>query len=477
MNGAAAGATATNLEALERWLNAPMENEHLEFKEARQQYDLRKTIEYCVALANEGGGFLVLGVSDKRPRQVVGSQAFANPDKLKKQIFDKLRLRVEITELPHADGRVVVLEVPSRPSGQPLGLDGVYLMRVGEALEPMTPDQLRRIFAEGQAAFLDRPANTEVSADTVVALLDVQTYFDLLKLPFPSNREGVLTRLQSEGLVMQVAGGYSITNLGAVLLAKDLRRFETLWRKAPRVIVYKGKNKLETMRDQPGSLGYAVGFERLLSFINSQLPANEAIGQARREEVRMYPEIAIRELVANALIHQDFEETGSAVMIEIFADRIEIANPGKPLIPRERFVDEYKSRNERLADLMRRMGICEEKSSGIDKVIFATEVYQLPAPDFRISEQHTTAVLFAHKDFSAMDSGDRVWACYLHCCLRYVSNEKMTNQSLRERFRLPDGRAETVSRIIADAVEAKLIRNDDPESRSKRYARYVPFWA
>ena len=108
------------------------------------------------------------------------------------------------------------------------------------------------------------------------------------------------------------------------------------------MLVCKGKNKLETIRDQTGSKGYAVGFERLVSFVNSQLPANEVIGEARREEVRMYPEIAIRELVANALIHQDFDETGSSVMVEIFSDRIEIANPGKPLVARERLVDEYR---------------------------------------------------------------------------------------------------------------------------------------
>jgi ATP-dependent DNA helicase RecG len=256
-----------------------------------------------------------------------------------------------------------------------------------------------------------------------------------------------------------------------------LRQFDTLRRKTPRVIVYKGKNKLDTIRDQMGAKGYAVGFEGLISYIGSQLPANEVIGKALREETQMYPEIAIRELVANALIHQDFDETGSSVLIEIYSDRIEIANPGKPMIPTERFVDEYKSRNERLADLMRRMGICEEKSSGIDKVISSTEYYQLPAPDFRVGTHHTSIVLFAHKDFAEMDSKERVRACYLHCCLRYVNNEKMTNQSLRERFRVPDNRSETISRIIADALDVGLVKLDDPENRSKRYTRYTPFWA
>jgi ATP-dependent DNA helicase RecG len=166
-------------------------------------------------------------------------------------------------------------------------------------------------------------------------------------------------------------------------------------------------------------------------------------------------------------------------MVEIYLDRIEITNPGQPLIPAERFVDEYKSRNERLADLMRRMGICEEKGSGIDKVVSSTEYYQLPAPDVRVSSLRTTVALFAHKGFADMEPDERVRACYLHCCLKYVSNEKMTNQSLRERFNLDDTRAKTasVSQIIAATATQKLIKLDDPENTSKRYAKYIPFWA
>src|SRR6185369_12948837 len=147
-----------------------------------------------------------------------------------------------------------------------------------------------------------------------------------------------------------------------------------------------------------------------------------------RHEVKMFPEIAIRELVANALIHQDFMEGGSSVMIEIYSDRVEIANPGKPFIPPERFIDEYQSRNERLADLMRRMRICEEKGSGVDKVVQAAEAYQLPAPLFHAGSKRMHVTLFAPRDFENMDRGDRIRACYQHCVLRWVMAERMTNQ-------------------------------------------------
>ena len=287
----------------------------------------------------------------------------------------------------------------------------------------------------------------------------------------------MLERLASERLIESAGALWTITNLGAILFAKKLDAFDRLSRKAPRVIVYEGTNKLKTKLDKPGTKGYAVGFQGLVEFVNGLVPSNEVIEQALRREVKMFPEIAVRELVANALIHQDFTESGASVMIEIYDDRMEISNPGKPFISPDRFIDEYQSRNERLADLMRRLGICEEKGSGVDKVVQAAEVYQLPAPDFRVGERRTSALLFMHMAIEEMDRNDRIRACYQHCCLRYVMNEKMTNQSLRERFKLPEDKMATASQIIAAAVDAGKIKVADPSQTSTRYRSYLPFWA
>jgi ATP-dependent DNA helicase RecG len=228
---------------------------------------------------------------------------------------------------------------------------------------------------------------------------------------------------------------------------------------------------------QPGSKGYALGFLGLIDFINSHVPSNEVVGKALREEVKMFPEIAIRELVANALIHQDFNETGTSVTIEIYSDRLEVSNPGKPIIPTDRFGDEYQSRNETLAGLMRRLRMCEEQGLGIDRVIHITEVFQLPAPDFRVGERHTMAVVYAHKKFEEMDRKERVRACFWHCVLRYLTGQKMTNRSLRDRFNLPESKLETVSGIISDAMHENKIKPDNPSNPSRRYAKYVPYWA
>ena len=147
-----------------------------------------------------------------------------------------------------------------------------------------------------------------------------------------------------------------------------------------------------------------------------------------------------------------------------------------PIVPAERFIDGYQSRNERLADLMRRMGVCEEKGSGIDRVVQAAETFQLPAPDFRTDGYRTMITIHGHRPFAEMDRADRVRACYQHCALRLVMDERMTNQTLRERFHLPEGKTAVVSQVIAATIEAGLIKSDERVGSSRKYARYLPFW-
>jgi predicted HTH transcriptional regulator len=294
----------------------------------------------------------------------------------------------------------------------------------------------------------------------------------------PADRNGILEALADDGLIRSCeAGDWDITNLGAVLFAKRLDDFRSVQRKSMRVIKYRGTARVETLKEQVDGKGYASGFERLIGFINGLLPSNEVIEQALRKTVPMFPELAIRELVANALIHQDFFVMGAGPMVEIFDDRIEITNPGEPLVDTQRFVDTPpKSRNEILASLMRRFRICEERGSGIDKVVFQVEFFQLPAPLFEVTGGFTRAVLFAHIALSDMDKNDRVRACYLHACLKYVMRRSLTNTSLRERFGIDEKNSAVASRLIKEAVEAGAIVPYD-SAASRKYMKYVPWWA
>jgi ATP-dependent DNA helicase RecG len=210
---------------------------------------------------------------------------------------------------------------------------------------------------------------------------------------------------------------------------------------------------------------------------NDQLPQNEEIGPAFRRSVRMYPAIAVRELIANALIHQDLSRRGAGPLVEIFENRVEISNPGLPLIETLRFIDEPPtSRNETLARFMRCLNLCEERGSGIDKVIAEIEIFQLPAPDFRTTSQSTVAFLYGPRQFAQMDAEERIRATYQHACLKYVLGERMTNASLRSRLGITQPNYSMVSRIIRDAVKSSLVKPHGGATSGKG-ASYLPFWA
>ncbi|MFY9345706.1 MAG: ATP-binding protein [Planctomycetota bacterium] len=459
------------------WRSSLSEHERLEFKEGKHTFDRVKLRRYCVALANEGGGHLLLGIANTPPRPVVGTQAFENPAKVAEELHNDLGFRVDIEQVAHPDGRVLVFHVPSRPRGTAYHHEGAYLMRSGEALVPMSEDRLRAIFDEGKTHWLLQPAVSGVAVQRVIELLDTQQFFDLQGQPYPTSRDAVLERLVANKLISADRDGFTIQRLGALLFAKNLADFADVQRKAARVVAYRGTLKLDTRLDEQWSKGYASSFADLVRFVDAQLPQNHVVEEALRKEQKLVPAVVLRELIANALIHQDFTMGGASVMIEIYADRIEISNPGLPVVPTDRFIDGYQSRNEVLADLMRRLRICEEKGSGIDRVVQAAEVYQLPAPDFHSGAGRTTARIFGPRPFEEMDRADRIRATYQHCALRWVMNESMTNSSLRDRFGLPESKSASASQVIAATIEAGLIRPDARAGASKRLARYLPFWA
>lgn len=467
----------TTPEQIDVYREEKAENHHLEFKEARNSFAVEDLYKYCVALANEGGGKLFLGITDKKPRKVVGSNAFRNVAETEKKILDKLHFSVQEEVCSHPDGRVVIFHIPSRPIGSAYSYEGRFLMRSGESLVAMTDDKLRMIHAEGKEDPLETPIMTNVSAGKIVELLDTQKFFELMEKPYPSTREGVIDAMLNKKLIDKISSGYAIRTIGALLLAKKLEAFDTLKFRAPRVIVYAGTNKLHTKLDQIGTYGYAVGFDGLVHFIMSQLPQNEVITNALRKQVQLVPEAAIRELVANALVHQDFNLSGIECLIEIYDNRVEISNPGIPLLETDRFIDENRCRNERLADLFRQFRICEIKGSGWDKVVTCVETAQLAAPDFRITGNKTSVVLSGYKTFQEMTKTDRIRACYQHVALRYVMHETATNQTLRDRFKLPEDKTSSISAVISQAVKASKIKIDEAAGGGRKYARYLPYWA
>jgi predicted HTH transcriptional regulator len=463
------------------------ESECLEFKHnfhsAEEIGEQISALSNGACIQNQQYGYLIFGVEDTA-HQIVGTTFKAKIHKkgnedLEHWLAIRLNPRIDfaVYEFDYNASRHISLFVIPATKTQPVEFLNNAYIRVGSVTRKLNefPDKQAKIWKKQTVPFEKEMAKDNLSAQEIINLLSTETYFDLMKLPYPTTQQSVLDKFLEEGLIVK-SNIYAVTKLGALLFAKKLRDFESVERKSVRVIVYKGKNKIETVREQIGIKGYAVDFVGLIDWINSQLPANEEIGKALRTETTMYPEIAIRELVANALIHQDLTEKGFP-MVEIFSDRIEISNAGVPLVSPERFIDAYLSRNDKLADLMRRMGFCEEKGSEMDKVIFQNELYQLPPINVIVAEKRTRVTMYNYKPLNDLSKKEKIRACYQHACLKYVSNEKMTNQTLRERFEIEDHNYSTASRIIRDAVLEGVIKEEDPENKSRKYASYLPFWA
>lgn len=447
--------------------------------------------EYISALANgaaymgQSRGYLAYGIDDST-HAIVGTEFHPENEKIGNEELENWlaihltpRIDFSINEII-IEGKHIVLFIIDSAGNTPVKFDGTAYIRVGSYKKKLSdhPERERKIWQNTKSGYFEnKTALGGVSADEVLSLIDYPSFFRLMEIPLPENKSAILEKLAEERIIIKRQSCYDITNLGGILFATNLNNFDNLSRKAVRVVFYKGASRIDAIREQVGAKGYAVGFEGLVEYISANLPSNEEIGKALRKDTPMYPPIAIREFVANALIHQDFSIGGASVMIEVFADRIEITNPGKPLIDVLRFIDHAPiSRNEKLAAMMRRLKICEERGSGIDRAITQCEIHQLPAPDFQKGDLFTRVTMIAPQPMGKMTKEDKVRACYQHCCLQYLSGNKMTNESFRGRLNISDKNYSIASRIISETVARKLIKPDE-SSRSRKYAQYLPEWA
>lgn len=201
-------------------MTEPSEHRRLEFKEAKSSFSRSRLCKYCVALANAGGGHLILGVTDEPPRRVAGTEAFVGKlATIEHEVLQKTEVCVTADELAHPDGRVLVFAIPGRPRGSAYRYEGAYWMRVGESTVVMPDQQLREIFAETQPGWLDAHAESGLNAKEIFALLDVPAFFALQKMPMPGRTADILRRLSARNCIDRNGQGYAIRRMGALLFA------------------------------------------------------------------------------------------------------------------------------------------------------------------------------------------------------------------------------------------------------------------
>lgn len=475
---------------VEELCKLPNEKQWIEFK--HDNYDPHMIGKDISALANSAAlyekncAYMLWGIDDNN-HEIVGTEYdLQSLKKGNQELENWLRSLLsknadfEFNTVVINGKRVGVLSI-YKSTNQTVMFEKVDYIRVGSytkklseypALQAQLWDRIRN------SKFEERYAKIDLSLGEVVQLIDYSIYFDIMKIPQPNDINGIAHYMIEDGIIARQDNGlYCITNLGAILLAKRLSDFNRISRKAMRIVQYLGTNKLNMLKEDIGNNGYVVGFEGLLKVIEAIIPTREPINGALREKETAFPMLALREIVANALIHQDFSISGTGPIVEIFDNRIEVTNSGQPLVNIKRIIDNPpRSRNEKLAALMRRLRMCEELGTGWDKIVLICERYCLPAPKIDLYEDSTKVTLFSNMPFSRLSLEDKLWACYLHACIKHVEGEQLTNSSLRIRFGLKESSSGTISRLIKEAVSKELIKPLDPTT-APRYMKYIPIWA
>lgn len=350
-----------------------------------------------------------------------------------------------------------------------------YIRSAGHSVK-MSRVQVHELIALSHGlSFEDRVAQSGLTIEDVERLLDCEKLFELLDKKKPSEKKLMMKQMEDYGLIVENGDHYDILNLGAILFAKRLKDFPSLANKEIVARKYLGKNNQILSLEYRCETGYAVGFENLVSFLSLNTSTEEI--EVQRKAVPTYPVVAIRELVANMMVHQDFSIKGMPLTIEIFENRLTFTNPGASLNDVKRLIDlPPHSRNESLAQMMLLLDMCERRGSGFDRATDAIGKMKLPAYKAQSGDDYTRVTLYPKKKVVEMTREERIAVCYQHACLLYENGLPIGNQNVRERFNLNKNQSAMASRILADTYESKLIKMENPEIGSKRYTLYIPYY-
>jgi len=370
---------------LHAWMK-DVEGERFEFKEAKQRYPFEKLAKYCCALANEDGGRIILGVTDRRPRRVVGTQAFSQIEDIRRSLMEQIPLRIAVFEIPDPDGRVLVLEIPPRPVGVPIKYHGVYWARQADSLVPMGEANLRRIFAEGGHDF-----SAEVCSEATRNDLDPSAVEEFRRRWIEKTKNDSLATLSQEQLLRdaELWTDEGLTYACLILfgthkaLGRHLAQSEVIFEYRSSEAAGPAQQR-EEYRE-----GFFAFYDDLWSTINLRNDVQHYEEGLFVFDIPTFAERSVREAVLNAVSHRNYQLAGS-VLIRQYARRLVVESPGgfPPGITPENILDRQSPRNRRLADAFAKCGLVERSGQGMN-LMFEQSISQGKAlPELSGSDEH-----------------------------------------------------------------------------------------
>lgn len=342
------------------------ESEHLEFKSATNSFPSEDLFKYCVALSNEGGGCLVLGVSDKTPRTVVGTSCFPDSNAIKKRLLDTLKFRIDVVEFKLAEGRVLVFVCPGRPIGTVRNLEGRYYMRSGDALVPMTPEVLQRMLSEAVPDF-----SQTVCGGASIDDLSSEAIAEFRNRWARKSGNAQLLHVTTEQLLSDahLIEGDRVTQAGMILLAKA----DSLTRLLPQAeLIFEYRNSEASIEHQD-RVEYRAGFfvwsNDVWQRINARNEKHSYRDGMFRYEVAAFNEDVVREALLNAVTHREYRD-GRSIFVRQFPSRLEITSPGgfPNGISEENIIYRQHPRNRRIAEALQYCGLVERSGQGADRM-------------------------------------------------------------------------------------------------------------
>ncbi len=477
---------------IKRLANQKKESETVEFKHNNPDASMIgqdiAALANMAALMGEEKAYMVWGVADSS-FDLVGTDFSPNKTKVGNEDLGNWlstqlqpRLFIDFHEVTDGDKKYVVLEV-EKSRGFVTSFKKVPYCRVGSYTKPLKDFPLieKKLWAKlNDAVAEERLVAFDLSENEVASLLSFGTYFKVLGTPVPSTLEEMLRRLTNDDMVKKQEDGlYSITLMGALLLANDLAAFPSLGRKQITITLFEGESKIQNRESKEFKAGYLLSFEEAVSYLKSfTLQRTYVNGNGYTVSSYFYPDIVLREGLTNAIIHQDLLERGAGPMVNITSSFIEFVNPGALKISPDHIIDaEPIAENEKLSSFLRRAGIGDARGTGFDKIENALEEAKMLSPSVHELSGSVSVYVHALKPFSQWTLDEKLSAAYYHACLFYYSAGKaMTNETLRERFGLNAKEKSTVSRIIRVAVERGMLKVVNVGASDKNRS-YVPYWA
>lgn len=383
--------TRTSPEELQSLLEAP-EGTHLEFKSASGGFHFDKLVDYCVAIANEGGGKIVLGVTDRRPRSVVGTQAFPEPGRTEAGLYQRLGHRVSVEEIGHEGRRMLIVHVPSRLPGTAWSVNGRYLRRAGDDLVALGDAELRAIFAESGPDFSAEPCAATIDDLEPAAIAGFRTRW--------ARKTGSVRVAQLDDRQLLNDADLSVEGrltYAALILFGARAALSRYLAQAEVVFEYRSSEASGPAQDREEYReAFFLYHDALWGKINLRNDRQSYQDGLFRYDIPTFDETAVREALLNAVAHRDYR-LGGSVFVRQYARRLEIVSPGgfPPGITPENIVDQQNPRNRRLAEALARCGLIERSGQGMNLMVERAILQSKPLPSFAGSAAHEVRLTLA----------------------------------------------------------------------------------